>query len=108
MSAPTQQCPNCQEPLRFDTVDLKAFPPRAMCPNCGVTVSNTLLFARVRATRFVYVSLVLGLAVGVGFGIAISLLSRDWSYSYRFSLLAITLIVGAIIIPLIHRRGRHS
>ncbi len=108
MSTPTQKCPNCNESLRFDTVDLKLFPPRAICPNCGATVSNTLLFARVRAPRFVYVSLILGLLVGVGFGVAITLLSRDWSYSYRFSLLAITLILGVIIIPLLHRRGHQS
>ena len=99
MATPQKTCPNCSAPVSYGTVHFGLFPPRVTCPRCASPLSG-LSFISLPSLPFLYVSLGLGLAVGAGVGLAITALSRDWSYTYRFIVLAVTIVGGALFVGL--------
>ena len=102
MATPQNKCPNCSAPVSYGTVHFGLFPPRVTCPQCASPLSG-LSFIRMPSLPFLYVSLGLGLAVGIGVGFAITVLSRDWSYTYRFIVLASTVLGGVLFVGLSRR-----
>ena len=102
MATRQNKCPNCSAPVSYGTVHFGLFPPRVTCPQCASPLSG-LSFIRMPSLPFLYVSLGLGLAVGVGVGTVITVLSRDWSYAYRFVVLAVAIAGGALFAGLSRR-----